>query len=249
MASKSAAQSMQRVSVPKGGMGLGGLIPKKKPTPGAAPRLEDRPDRALRAKALAEYLRRMESVPTLDQLAKLKMGGKSYFRNSSGQLEVEEVNARKRPRISSSDDLRIPELDSKFLYRMDVLDRADLLTKIPAESFDNLCEEMDVTKEYLLTTLKMSAATLGRKAKSASPLSSDEAEKVLGVVCLIGQVAVMVEESGDSNGFDAAKWFAEWIKSPNAALGGRRADELLSFGDGRQLLSGLLSQMQAGTYA
>ena len=256
MASKRAAPSMQRMSVPKGGLGLGGLFPKEKSTPEVSPVVLNRSPSSSASRIsngdglrVTKRRRTALALPELNFRDALATNGTLRVSTALGRPLPPHLVSRIFLHTLVSNGSPLPAIGSKFLYQMNVLDRADLLTKIPAEACDTLYEEMGVTKEYLLSTLKMSAATLGRKARSAAPLSSDEAEKILGVICLIGQVESMVEESGNANGFDAAKWFAEWIKSPNAALGGRRADELLSFGDGRQLLSGLLSQMQAGTYA
>ena len=135
------------------------------------------------------------------------------------------------------------------LHSMSIVQYAELLKKIPAQMVDTLCKDMGVTKGYLTKALGLSAGTLGRKQRAGAPLALDEAERVLGLSCLIGQVETMVAESGNLDGFSAPKWFAAWVSAPNPALDGRRADEFLAFGAGRMFLSGLLGQMQAGTYA
>ena len=76
-----------------------------------------------------------------------------------------------------------------------------------------------------------------------------EREKVLGLSKLIGQVQAMVAESGDPEGFDAAKWFAAWMVEPSPALGGRKPEDLLETADGREAVSRLLGQMQSGAFA
>lgn len=135
------------------------------------------------------------------------------------------------------------------LHSMSIVQYAELLKKIPAQMVDTLYEDMGVTREYLFKALGLSAATLGRKQRAGTPLALNEAERVLGLSCLIGQVESMVAESGNLDGFSAPKWFAAWVSAPNPVLGGRRADEFLAFGAGRTFLAGLLGQMQAGTYA
>jgi uncharacterized protein (DUF2384 family) len=80
-------------------------------------------------------------------------------------------------------------------------------------------------------------------------MSTAESERVIGLSKLIGQVPAMVAESGDPEGFDAAKWFAAWIAEPAPALGGRKPEELLETADGREAVSKLLAQMQSGAFA
>ena len=222
MASKSISSSILRKSIPTGTPGIGALAL------GGTSTRKPKP---------------VKHFPT----ARAKLKADTARHHAFGAAVAKKETRPKNVKPLSM--LEHPEQFCDALYLMNVLDRSDLLTQIPSQAFDNLCDVMGVTKEYLLTVLKLSTATLGRKHKSGAPLATDEAEKILGIVCLIGQVKIMVEESGEAEGFEAAKWFAQWIKSPNATLGGRRADELLSFGDGRHLLSDLLCQMQAGTYA
>lgn len=66
---------------------------------------------------------------------------------------------------------------------------------------------------------------------------------------LIGQVQAIVAESGEPAGFDAAGWVADWIKTPQRALCGKRPDELLDTADGRQLVSDLIARQQSGAYS
>jgi uncharacterized protein (DUF2384 family) len=65
-------------------------------------------------------------------------------------------------------------------------------------------------------------------------------------------VAQIVAESGEfseSAGFDVARWTAEWLEEPNAALGGKSPGDFMDTADGRGLVSGLVAQMQSGAYA
>lgn len=59
----------------------------------------------------------------------------------------------------------------------------------------------------------------------------------------------IVAESGTPDGFDAARWTADWLEEPNPALGGRPPGEFMDTADGRALVSGLVAQMQSGAYA
>ena len=80
-------------------------------------------------------------------------------------------------------------------------------------------------------------------------LSQDESERALGITSLVGQVQKIVSESGSPDGFDAARWTADWLEEPNDALGGRAPGEFMDTSDGRALVSGLVAQMQSGAYA
>jgi len=101
----------------------------------------------------------------------------------------------------------------------------------------------------LLQDLGLAVSTFNRKLANRQVLSRDESERVLGLAKLVGQVQVMVEQSGDVRGFNANHWFANWIDTPVPALGGHRPCEYLDTAEGRDLVSGLLAKMQSGAYA
>ena len=54
--------------------------------------------------------------------------------------------------------------------------------------------------------------------------------------------------SADIDDFDSARWFAEWIGHPQAALGGLAPAALLDTPVGRQLVDRLLGAMGSGAY-
>lgn len=66
---------------------------------------------------------------------------------------------------------------------------------------------------------------------------------------LTQQVARIIDESGDSNEFDAAAWVRRWISEPNAALGLRCPVEFFDDADGRARIVRLLAMMQSGVFA
>jgi uncharacterized protein (DUF2384 family) len=80
-------------------------------------------------------------------------------------------------------------------------------------------------------------------------MSQDDSERSLGIIRLIGQVRHIVSQSGETDGFDAARWTADWLEEPNAALGGRKPGEFMDTADGRGLVFALVAQMQSGAYA
>lgn len=75
-----------------------------------------------------------------------------------------------------------------------------------------------------------------------------EDARALGIACLIAQVQTMVNESGNPEGFDAAKWVGRWIDRPLPALGGQRPAEMMDTPDGLALLSNIVACMKSGAY-
>jgi len=136
------------------------------------------------------------------------------------------------------------------LYGFNRVDRIGLVRQgLPARLLTTLASDMDVPRERLYAWLGMARATANRKVKDGSVLSQDESERALGIARLVGQVEKIVSESGQADGFDAARWTAQWLDEPNAALGGKPPGEFMDTADGRALVAGLVAQMQSGAYA
>jgi putative toxin-antitoxin system antitoxin component (TIGR02293 family) len=135
-------------------------------------------------------------------------------------------------------------------YYLPAVER-DTLVKagVPSDFAVVIIESMGLTKERFYKVLNLSRSTFERKLEANAEMSTAESERVIGLSKLIGQVQAMVAESGNPEGFDAARWFAAWMAAPAPALGGRKPEELLETADGREAVSRLLSQMQSGAYA
>lgn len=112
-----------------------------------------------------------------------------------------------------------------------------------------MAARLDTSQEQLMTHLGLPRATIVRKSKAHQNLSTEQAERVVGLSKLIGQVQTMVVQSGDPEGFDAAHWVAQWIERPNAALGGRRPADFMDTVAGQDLVGSVLAKMQSGAYA
>lgn len=135
-------------------------------------------------------------------------------------------------------------------FRANPLDRIAIIRgRVPATYLIALCQSMRIPREQLYGTLHLARATVDRKIQKRQRLSQEDSERILALVRLIGQVDSIVQESGDPDGFDAARWTAQWLQRPHAALGGRAPGELLDTADGRALVSDLLAQQQSGAYA
>lgn len=85
--------------------------------------------------------------------------------------------------------------------------------------------------------------------QAPADLSVAERERRVGLTKLIDQVASIVEESSELEGFNATQWFNDWITLPALALGGRKPAELLDTSEGREMVSKLLAQMQSSAFA
>jgi len=65
---------------------------------------------------------------------------------------------------------------------------------------------------------------------------------------LIQQVQLLLQESGNSEPFDAATWVDRWLQRPNQALGGAAPELYVNTPEGEALLSSLIGAMAAGSY-
>lgn len=70
-----------------------------------------------------------------------------------------------------------------------------------------------------------------------------------GTARLVAQVELIVAESGQPEGFDAAAWVAQWLESPLPALDGKKPAAFLATADGQALLATLVARMQTGAYS
>ncbi|MFT3820723.1 MAG: DUF2384 domain-containing protein [Rubrivivax sp.] len=132
----------------------------------------------------------------------------------------------------------------------DLVDRIGMVKAgLPAKLLATLASDMHVPRERLYAWLGIARTTANRKVKENEVLSQDESERALGITSLVGQVQKIVSESGRVEGFDAARWTADWLEEPNAALGGKAPGEFMDTADGRALVSGLVARMQTGAYA
>lgn len=139
---------------------------------------------------------------------------------------------------------------AKNLYRASPAERLRLIrTGVPASRIPELAEAMHLSRECLLGMLKLPGLSARRNARKGSMFSTEQSERVIGLACLIGQVAVMVDNSGDSKDFDAARWVGEWLEQPVHALGGAKPADFMGTMTGQALVSSLLIQSLAGVFA
>lgn len=140
--------------------------------------------------------------------------------------------------------------DGTQFYRLGPQARIALIRQgIPASTIGKLASRMGMSKDTLLSSLGLARATIGRKERDATVLSSDESERVLGMENLIGVAHTMIEESGNAAGFDAARWVSTWLTQPLPALGGAMPASYMDTFEGQRLLAELLLMSQSGAYA
>lgn len=120
---------------------------------------------------------------------------------------------------------------------------------VPAVEVKDMVRLMDIPQDRIFKFMRLSTATINRKASRDEALSSDDSERVIGMSNLIGQVQAMVEQSGNPEGFDAAKWLAHWLEEPIPALGGECPASYMDTMEGQKMVSTLLATMQSGAYA
>lgn len=140
--------------------------------------------------------------------------------------------------------------DSRALYASTPDVRVHIIKRgVNASEVRDLVRKMAMSQDKLYRFLRLSPATVNRKALAKERLSTDDSERVVGMSQLIGQVETMVAQSGNPEGFDAAKWVAQWLEAPLPALNGQRPAEYLDTIEGQRLISNLLATMQSGAYA
>lgn len=135
------------------------------------------------------------------------------------------------------------------VYRSAPMERIAMIRRgVPAGEVVNLARIMGRPKERLFQVLGLPRATVDRKARAEQSLSTEQGERVIGFSKLVGQVQVMVEQSGEPRGFDAARWLADWLDRPLPALGGQCPADYLDTVEGQEFVAGLLAKMYSGAY-
>ena len=120
---------------------------------------------------------------------------------------------------------------------------------VRAVEVKNMVRMMAAPQDKIFKFLKLSTATVNRKATLDEQLSPDDSERVVGMSNLIGQAQTMVEQSGDAAGFNAAQWVARWLDEPCPALAGVCPASYMDTMEGQKLVSNTLTMMQSGAYA
>ena len=136
------------------------------------------------------------------------------------------------------------------LFRTTPLERIQVIRRgLPAACVIETSKAMGVSPAHFLATLQLRPASVNRCLKANVPLSAAYSERIVGLYRLIGQVELLVADSGDPAGFNAARWLSTWMEQPLAALGNAKPAAFMDTMEGQRLVSGLLARMASGAYA
>lgn len=171
----------------------------------------------------------------------------AYAQTSSGSamLETNKGLARK---LTGRDDFdrdtytMIRRAEPGFLVEV-------LRYGVSPEVFKRIAKDLGTDQKTFSRWTGVAIQSVHRKLQNDKPLSPSESERVLDVSKLIGEAQRIVDESGNPEGFDAAKWVGEWVQTPVPALGDRKPAELLDTAVGAQEVLKILQQSQSGAYA
>lgn len=177
-------------------------------------------------------------------------------KNATGKAKKSEAGraaAQMRPTVGPAfivTSLSLFKNGFQALYEATPDARINLIKQgIEPAALNTLAVTMNEPKETIIGMLRLSRATVDRKAREHKLLPIDESERVLGMANLIGQVEKMVAESGNPDGFNAAHWVARWLRKPLPALNGRMPAEFMDTMEGQRMVENLLARAQAGAYA
>ncbi|MBU3601725.1 antitoxin Xre-like helix-turn-helix domain-containing protein [Polynucleobacter sp. AM-25C3] len=155
-------------------------------------------------------------------------------------------------KVLSKPQLSLAHLDLSFatIYRVEPMDRIKLIRDgIPARYINVISDSMGITKETLFKFLNLPKSTIDKKSVANQMLPIEQGERLIGMAKLVGQVESIVSESGNPEGFNAAKWVANWLEKPSPALGGEKPSAYLDTVSGQEMISDLLAKIQTGAYA
>lgn len=110
-----------------------------------------------------------------------------------------------------------------------------------------ILEMLSLPKGEAMRALKLSPATVNRKAKNKEALAQEDSERLLGVAKLVGQLQAMV--GGEHKDFSAETWMSAWLREPLPSLGGQRPLDFLDTMEGQALVSDTLARVESGAYS
>ena len=119
---------------------------------------------------------------------------------------------------------------------------------VPAQLFAFLADRLDVPLSEVLRITGAPRSTTLRKLSAGERLNGTAGQAALGVTRLLAKAREMADESThpDAASFDVSRWFGEWIRKPQPALGGRKPEELLDTPTGLDAVMRVLGAIQSG---
>ncbi len=155
-------------------------------------------------------------------------------------------------KVARKNLLAVSPLDFSFahIYQVEPMDRIKLIRDgVPARYINVISDSMGITKDTLFKFLNLPKSTIDKKSVANQMLPIEQGERLIGMAKLVGQVESIVSESGNPEGFNAAKWVANWLEKPSPALGGEKPSAYLDTVSGQEMIADLLSKIQTGAYA
>ena len=155
-------------------------------------------------------------------------------------------------KVARKNPSAVSQLDFSFIhiYQVAPIDRIKLIRDgVPARYINVVSDSMGITKDALFKFLNLPKSTVDKKSVSNQMLPIEQGERLIGMAKLVGQVESIVAESGSLDGFNAAKWVAQWLEKPSPALGGEKPSAYLDTVSGQEMISDLLAKIQTGAYA
>lgn len=162
------------------------------------------------------------------------------------------ITRKAAAKLAPKKHVGVSQLDISFIdiYQVEPIDRIKLIRDgVPARYINVISDSMGITKDTLFKFLNLPKSTIDKKSAVNQVLPIEQGERLIGMAKLVGQVESIVSESGNPNGFNAAKWVAQWLEKPSPALGGERPSAYLDTVSGQEMISDLLAKIQTGAYA
>lgn len=124
------------------------------------------------------------------------------------------------------------------------IERIAWIRDFNAQDAKTILKQLARSPTDIYQALDVSRATVARRARRGETLSMQDAERILGVAKLIGQVEKMVESAANADSFEAASWLSTWLGQPLPAFDGRPPAEFLDTMEGQAMLSLVLSRIE-----
>lgn len=145
------------------------------------------------------------------------------------------------------------DVTPKILWELAPQERVDILKiGFPAGSVSSLACALNRSFANTALLLGLPESTIARKIKEGKVLNSDQSERVLQIVRLIGLTQKIVAEYGDPEllaSFDAAEWLGTWIERPQPSLGMKKPSEYLDSATGIEMVETLLKRIAMEAFA
>lgn len=151
--------------------------------------------------------------------------------------------------VTSSGKFDLTDLNYIAIYHASAQDRLRIIRAgIKASLAKQIVDDLDMPVALACQALHIPTSTISRKSKTDAFLRSDEAERILGLVRLVGQMESMAQGMEDVEGFDARAWTSRWLREPVPALGGVTPLDYMDTMEGQALVSDILARSQSGAY-